>query len=48
LLIIRTSPWPGAFEALAAFEASFTVEDFVLYVHVDGAWTPRSSFHLRG
>ena len=32
----------------AAFEAPFTVEDFVLYVHVDGAWTPRSSFHLRG
>jgi 2'-5' RNA ligase len=38
----------GAFDALAAFEASFTVEHFVIYVHVDGAWTPRSSFDLRG
>jgi len=37
-----------AFAALADFEATFTVADFVLYVHTDGAWTPYESFHLRG
>jgi 2'-5' RNA ligase len=37
-----------AFAALAGFEAEFTVEDFVLYVHADGAWTPRTSVHLHG
>ena len=37
-----------AFASLAGFEATFTVADFVLYVHADGTWTPRSSFHLRG
>jgi len=37
-----------AFASLAGFEATFTVADFELYVHADGAWTPRSAFHLRG
>lgn len=35
-----------AFRALEDFEATFTVTDFVLYVHVDGAWTPRTTFRL--
>jgi 2'-5' RNA ligase len=36
-----------AFDSLATFEAAFTVESFVLYVHTAGSWIPRSPFHLR-
>ena len=37
-----------AFTALAAYSARFTVDRFVLYVHVDGGWIPRRAFTLGG
>lgn len=37
-----------AFDALAGFSAELEVREFVLYVHSEGAWHPRSTFPLGG